>query len=146
MTRLFDGRQSRPVAAFAALSIALTAASPASAESCTKSRDYILEGLAGELLKPAATYRNLFRICTETLALANVTDAYVLKDGGIAIIPASNTIIATAEALAEFCQRFPNSVATFLTLQQNRRNRAIGMIVSMPSSNSTSCKTIRGAS
>lgn len=146
MTHLFDGRQFQSAAAIAAVSIALAAASPASAESCTKSRDYILEGLAGELLKPAATYRNLFRICTETLTLANVADAYVLKDGGIAIIPASNTIIATAEALAEFCRHFPDGVATFLAPHEKLRNRAIGLIVSMPSSNSTSCKTIRGAS
>ena len=55
-----------------------------SAEGCNSSREYILEGLAGDLEKPAARYQDLFKICVETLTLANVKDAYVLKDGGIA--------------------------------------------------------------
>ena len=54
-----------------------------------------------------ANYQNLFKICQEAASLANVKDAYLLRDGGIAIAPKNNTLTATAETLSQFCERFP---------------------------------------
>ena len=44
------------------LLIGLGMSSPAFADSCAKSRDYILQGLAGDLTRPSATYRDLFKV------------------------------------------------------------------------------------
>jgi hypothetical protein len=124
--------------------VAVSLTCPVSAESCSKSRDYILEGLAGGLSHPAAHYRDLFKTCVETLALANVKDAYLLKDGGIAIIPSRNSAFATAEVLSQFCQRFPKQTARFLTPREQNNLLAIRPVVMMSSETSTSCKKIRG--
>lgn len=118
---------------------------PVLAESCSNSREYILEGLAGGLPKPAAGYQDLFKVCMESLNFANVKDAYVLKDGGIAIVPARNTTIATAQTLAQFCQRFPKNVARFLTPREQKKSLAVPIVVMMSSTDTTSCKTILGA-
>ena len=123
---------------------ALVLTGPVSAEGCNSSREYILEGLAGDLEKPAARYQDLFKICVETLTLANVKDAYVLKDGGIAIIPTRNTLAATAGTLAQFCQRFPKSVARFLTARERSKALTVGLVVMMSSMGATTCKKIRG--
>ncbi len=117
---------------------------PASAESCSQSREYILDGLAGDLPKSAASYQDLFKVCMEALNLANVKDAYVLKDGGIAIVPARNTTIATAQTLAQFCQRFPKNIARFLTPTEQRKALTVPSIVMMSSGETTSCKLIVG--
>jgi hypothetical protein len=119
-------------------------AAPASAESCTKSRDYILEGLSGQLTRPARIYKDLFRTCMEALTFSNVKDAYVMKDGAVAIEPLRNTVSATAPTLAQFCQRFPNSTARFLTPNEQRRPHTAGLIVMMSSGTATSCKELRG--
>jgi len=121
-------------------------ASPAAAESCTRSSEYILEGLAGDLARPAAIYRNLLKTCMETLTLPNVADAFVLKDGGIAINPRRNTIAATAGTLAQFCQRFPKAVARFITVKEQRKKLTIGLVVSMSSADSASCTKIHQSS
>ncbi len=126
------------------LLLALSFIGPASAESCSKSREYILEGFAGDLPEPAARYQDLFKICVIALTLANVKDAYILKDGGIAIIPTRNTVVDTAETLAQFCQRFPRSVARFLTPREQKADPAVGLIVMLASTDATSCKKIRG--
>jgi hypothetical protein len=128
-----------------ALLVALGLTSAVSAESCTKSREYILEGLAGDLSQPAARYQELFKVCTEALAIANVKDAYLLKDGGIAIIPARDSLAATAETLTQFCQRFPSNVLRFLTPREQKKGTAVGLVVMLPSSGVTSCKEINGA-
>jgi hypothetical protein len=127
-----------------ALSVFLGLAAPVLAESCNKSREYILEGLAGEITKPAESYQELFKVCVEALTLVNVKDAYVLKDGTIAILPTSNTVFATAETLAQFCQRFPNGFVRFLTPEERRRVRTIGYIALSSSTGATACTKIRG--
>lgn len=118
---------------------------PVSAESCSNSREYILDGLAGDLPKSAASYQDLFKVCMEALKLDNVKDAYVLKDGGIAIVPARNTTIATAQTLAQFCQRFPKNVARFLTSREQKKSLAVPLVVMVSSTDTTSCKSILGA-
>jgi hypothetical protein len=117
---------------------------PAVAENCTKSREYILEGLAGDLVGRAAMYQELFRVCTETLTLPNVKDAYVLRDGGIAVVPKRDTMIATAETLAKFCERFPRNTARFINPREQSKRPTVGLVVLMSSTGSTSCKKIRG--
>ncbi|HEY7231046.1 MAG TPA: hypothetical protein VH558_11805 [Pseudolabrys sp.] len=124
--------------------VAIGLMGPVSAESCSKSRDYILEGFAGDLSGPAARYRDLFKVCLETLTLANVRDAYLLKDGGIAIVPSRDSVFATAEVLAQFCQRFPKRIARFLTSREQSSFVSVGRVVMMTSSTVTSCKEIRG--
>ena len=72
-----------------AILLTIVCIDPVLAENCTRSRDYILDGLAGDLPKPPKTYQDLFKACIETLGLPNVKDAYILKDGAIAISPMS---------------------------------------------------------
>jgi len=129
-----------------ALPLILVLVDAALAESCSKSREYILEGLAGDLSAPVSGYQDLFKICVETLGMANVKDAYVLKDGGIAIFPRQNTVAATAETLAQFCQQFPAGVAKFLTPREQRKANSVGVVVLMSSRDVASCKEIRGNS
>ena len=116
----------------------------ASAESCAKSRDYILEGMAGELIRPASTYQKLFKVCLQTLALPNVKDAYVLKAGLIAIDPRRNTTMATASTLAQFCRQFPQSTARIFTPGEQRQAKTTGLVVMMPALTARSCQAIRG--
>lgn len=116
----------------------------AAADSCAKSRDYILEGLAGDLPKRAKDYRDLFKACVEALSFANVKDAYILKAGTIAIDPARNTVMATAGTLAQFCQRFPRGSVRFFTPAEQRHERTVGLVVMMPAGNAITCKTVRG--
>ena len=60
-------------------------AGSAAADSCTKSRDYILA--TGDLAHTASVYQNLFKTCLETLNLSNVKDAFILTDGVVAAMP-----------------------------------------------------------
>lgn len=117
---------------------------PATAESCTRSRDYILEGLAGDLTKPGRVYQDLFRDCLEVLTFSNVHDAYLLKDGGIAIDPRRNNLAATSSTLATFCEHFPRGTARFLTPKEQASPRTVGLVVLMSSAGSISCIKIRG--
>jgi hypothetical protein len=82
----------------------------------------------------------------ETLQFPNVDDAYVMKDGGIAIKPKRNTVAATAGTLAQFCQQFPKAVARFITANEQRKRLTVGLVVSMSSINSTPCNKIRESS
>ncbi len=123
---------------------ALCLAAPAQAESCSKSREYILGGLAGDLVEPAAGYRELFKTCMETLALPNVKDAFVLRDGGIATIAKQSSLSATAETLAQFCQRFPKNTLRFVTARELKGHPTVGSFVLLSSTDQTSCKKIRG--
>lgn len=124
--------------------VALGLSGSASAESCTRSLEYILDGLAGDLPRPAADYQSVFKVCIEALKLSNVKDAYVLKDGGIALDPRRNTLTATAVTLAQFCQQFPKGTARFLTPQEQRKPRTVGLIVMLSSKNVTPCRTVQG--
>jgi hypothetical protein len=120
--------------------------SPVLAENCTKSRDYILDGLAGDLPKPPKTYQDLFKVCIETLEFPNVQDAYILKDGAIAIRPKRNTVLATAETLFQFCRQFPSRTARFLTLREQRMQPTVGLLVMMSSGGATPCRSIHSPS
>src|SRR5262249_41049586 len=61
-------------------------ANTAHAESCTRSREYILNGLAGDLAQTPQSYQSLFKICMATIELSNIKDAFLLRDGGIGAI------------------------------------------------------------
>src|SRR5206468_3740773 len=84
-----EGIGMRQFAAIIAL-LVLTAGT-AHADNCNKSREYLLGGLAGDLIMPPQAYEGLFKVCTATAAMPNVKDAYILKDGGIAVIPKQDT-------------------------------------------------------
>lgn len=88
-------------------------AGTARADSCAKSRDYILENAADLPQKPQA-YQELFKNCLETLQLSNVKDAFILQVGAIAIIPRNDSVSATASTLAQFCTRFPKGNLHFI--------------------------------
>jgi hypothetical protein len=128
----------------AAAVLACSASGALAADGCAKSRDYILEGMAGELIRPARIYQDLFKICTQTLALPNVKDAYILKAGLIAIDPRRDTVMATASTLAQFCRRFPHSTARIFTPGEQRQAKTVGLIVLMPALAAKPCRGIRG--
>lgn len=126
------------------IAIAVLSATSARAESCTKSRDYLLGGSAGDLPGPADTYRNLFKICLNTISMPNVKDAFVLRDGGIAAIPKQDTISATAMTLSRFCDTYPRATLRFLGRKDLQQGVGIGRIVKISSTGSTSCPQIKG--
>lgn len=129
-----------------ALFLLIGSVNAVAAESCTRSTEYIFDGLAGDLPRATAFYRNLLKTCMETLTLPNVDDAYVLKDGGIAIKAKRNTVAATAGTLAQFCQNFPEGVARFITVKEQRRTLTVGTVVMMSSADSAPCHKIRQSS
>jgi phosphatidylinositol alpha-1,6-mannosyltransferase len=129
---------------FAALAIAALPIIPARAESCTRSRDYLLEGNAGSLPGPAEVYRNLFKACLDTSSMSNVKDAFVLRDGGIAAIPKQDTLPATAATLSQFCDAHPRATLRFLSRKDLQQGSTIGRIVTISSTGSTSCPQIKG--
>ncbi len=126
------------------VAVAMLAATPAHAESCTKSRDYLLGGNAGNLPGSAGTYRNLFKVCLDTISMPNVKDAFILRDGGIAAIPKQDTIPATAATLSRFCNAYPRATLRFLGRKDLQRRFGIGRIVQISSTGSTSCPQIKG--
>jgi hypothetical protein len=123
-------------------SLALIAAGPAHAESCTKSRDYILTNGGTQ---PSSAYQSLYKTCLETLRFSNVKDAFILTDGAVAVVPRNDAIGATAGTLAEFCTRFPRSTVHFVERAQLRQVADIGRAVRMSSSTSTPCSKITGS-
>lgn len=135
----------KPLALLAAAALlACNVQSAIAADGCAKSRDYILEGLAGDLTKASRTYQDLFKVCLQTLSLPNVKDAYVLKSGLIAIDPQRNTVMATASTLAQFCRRFPHATARIFTPAEQRQAKTVGLVVMMPALRAKSCQAIRG--
>jgi hypothetical protein len=128
----------------AALLFVVFAGNAAYAESCTRSLDYILNDLAGELPQPGASYQGLLNICLKTLDLNNVKDAYVLKDGGIAVVPKNNSIIATAGTLADFCRKNPRATLRFITPREVRKGLTTGLVVLMTSQDADPCQKILG--
>lgn len=125
----------------AALALVLPLCS-AHAESCTKSRDFILDG--ADLPQKPETYRTLFKMCLETMELPNVKDAFVLRAGGIAIVPRNDSVSATASTLAQFCTRFPKGHAHFVGRKDKRRVTGMARAVEFGSVRSTSCAKIGG--
>lgn len=122
----------------------LLCAGTAQAESCSRSLEYILDGSAGDLPQPPMVYRGLLAVCTQTLTMPNVKDAYVLKDGGIAVIPKDYSVAATAGTLAEFCEANPRKTLRFLSKKETRNGLTTGLVVSLSSGGFTSCREIRG--
>lgn len=120
------------------------ATTEASADSCARSRDYLLGGLAGQLPQEPQSYKQLFNICLTTAGLGNVKDAFVLKDGGIGAIAQNNSVAATASTLSDFCQRFPRATLRFISPKELSRGKTISRIVAISSGGVTSCRKIRG--
>jgi hypothetical protein len=118
---------------------------PVRAENCSKSREYLLGGLGGDLTLPPQAYENLFKICIATSAMANIKDAYILNDGGIAVVPKQDSVAATAATLSQFCDSNPRATLRFLTRKDLLFANTLGSIVQMSSTSSTSCQKIKGA-
>lgn len=131
-----------PLVAAGVLSI--IAISQASADTCERSRDYLLGGLAGELPQSAQSYQQLFNICIATADIGNVKDAYILKDGGIAAVAKNDSVGATASTLSEFCRRFPRATLRFISRKERARATTVGKVVSLSSGGITSCRKIMG--
>jgi hypothetical protein len=124
--------------------LAVSFGQAARADNCAKSLDYILNDFAGELQKPSAAYRLLLDVCNRTLPMANVREAYLLRDGGIAVIPKNYSVFATASTLAEFCRKFPNNTLRFVSRKEARHGLTTGLVVTLSSAGSTSCQKITG--
>jgi len=132
-------------AAFTLLFLMLATAG-AEAENCGKSREYLLGGIAGDLPMPPQAYEDLFKTCIATSAMANIKDAYILKDGGIAVIPKKDSLSATAATLSEFCNSYPRATLRFLNRKEIARLKSLAEIIRTTSSSSTSCRKIKGIS
>lgn len=128
----------------AAVILITLGASTAHAESCSKSRDYLLGSLGGDLLLPPSAYQSLFKMCIATTSMSNVKDAYILKDGGIAVIPKQDSIAATAATLSAFCDAYPVGTLRFLTRKDLATAPTVSRIIQMSSTASTPCKKIKG--
>jgi hypothetical protein len=123
----------------------LAAAAPrANAESCTRSREYILTDSSAELPRQPSAYQLLFKICLNTLTMSNVRDAFILRDGAIAIVPTIDNITATADTLAQFCRRYPSGVARFITRGELPLIASMGRAVDISSGSATSCARVVG--
>src|SRR5207244_7758785 len=107
-------------------------------------REYLLGNLGGELAKPPQAYENLFKICMATATMANVKDAYILRDGGIAVISKQDTVAATAATLSQFCDAYPKETLHFLTRKELLQIKSIASVVKISSTSSTSCQKIKG--
>jgi hypothetical protein len=119
-------------------------ATVAHADSCGKSRDYLLGGLSGAAIMPPQAYQNLFKVCLATAAMANVKDAFILKDGGIAVIPKQDSVAATAGTLSTFCNAYPRGTLRFITRKDQKFGMSVSRIVKLSSTSSTPCKVIKG--
>ena len=133
----------RNVRSLAAVFILFFAPAATHAESCTTSREYILADTLGELPQSPKNYQDLFKMCLETLQLANVKDAFLLKDGAVAVIPKDSGIAATANTLAQFCQRYPGGRLRFINRGEQARDRDVGQIVKLSSGAATPCQDIK---
>jgi hypothetical protein len=132
------------VAIPSALLACIVAASPVRAESCSKSRDYILLNSAGDLPQKPKVYQDLFKSCLDTLQMSNVKDAFVLKTGAIAVIPKNDGIAATAGTLAQFCTRFRAGTLRFIARNELSDAANIARVVDLSVSGATSCRRITG--
>jgi hypothetical protein len=125
--------------ALIALLLAL-AANNARAENCGRSREYLLGNLGGELALPTKAYDDLLAAAT----MANVKDAYILRDGGIAVIPKQDNVTATAATLSQFCDSYPKSTLHFLTRKEMLQVKSIVNVIRISSTSSTPCQKIKG--
>jgi hypothetical protein len=132
--------------AAAALLAFATVAARADNENCRKSREYLLETPGGEVTLTPQAYNDLFKICVAAAAMPNVKDAYILRDGGIAVIPKQDSVSATAATLAQFCDAYPHGVLRFVTRKEQRTIRSIADVARISSSSVTPCKKIKGLS
>jgi hypothetical protein len=123
-----------------------TGAARAEGQNCLRSREFLLGNLAGDLKLPPQAYNDLFKICSAAAGMSNVKDAYILKDGGIAVVPKQDSIPATAATLSQFCDNYPRATLRFLTRKEMQAAKSVGGIVQMSSGSSTSCKKIKGLS
>lgn len=122
-----------------------TGAARADHENCRKSREYLLGTGGDQALTPQA-YNDLFKTCIAASAMPNVKDAYMLRDGGIAVIPKQDSISATAATLAQFCDAYPRGVLRFITHKEKLAIRSVTDVARMSSTSSTPCKKIKGLS
>jgi hypothetical protein len=123
------------------LGLAITSAR---AESCTRSREYILTDSAGDLPRQPSAYQQLFRICLDTLTMQNVRDAFILRDGAIAVVPRIDDVSSTANTLAQFCRRYPGATLRFITRGETAIIASMGRAVDISSGSATSCRKITG--
>jgi hypothetical protein len=121
-------------------------AARADSENCRRSREYLLGSLSGDLTLPPQAYNDLFKICTAAAAMSNVRDAYILRDGGIAVVPKQDGIAATAATLSQFCDTYPRATLRFLTRKEMLLAKSVVSVVQMSSGSSTPCKRIKGIS
>jgi hypothetical protein len=128
----------------AASLVSAAATANAATDTCARSRDVLLGGLAGELPQPPQSYKQLFTMCIAVADMANIKDAYVLKDGGIGVVAKNESVGATAAALSEFCQRFPRATFRFISQSELSRSATVTRTVGISSGGSTSCRKIRG--
>ena len=134
------------VVATAMLLALANGAARADSENCRKSREYLLGTPVGyQALTPQA-YNDLFKVCITTSAMPNVKDAYMLRDGGIAVIPKRDNVSATAATLAQFCDAHPRGVLRFIAAKEKLSIRSVTDVARMSSTSSTPCKKIKGIS
>jgi hypothetical protein len=104
----------------------------------------LLGGLGGNLTLPPKEFDGLFKRCLAAASMTNVKDAYILKDGGIAVIPKQDTLAATAATLSQFCDSYPRATLHFLTKRERTDDKSLADIVRISSTSSTSCQKIKG--
>ncbi|UTD30484.1 hypothetical protein DB459_16575 [Bradyrhizobium sp. WD16] len=98
-----------------------------------------------DLPEPPQAYRDLFKICMAAIGMSNVKDAFLLADGGIAVIPKRDNIAATAATLSEFCEAYPRATLRFLSRKDLQRvANSMERLVRISSTSATPCKKIRG--
>ena len=129
--------------ALIALFLAL-AGNIARADNCGRSREYLLGNLGGDLALPPKADEDLFKTCMAAAAMANVKDAYILRDGGIAVIPKQDNVAATAATLSQFCDSYPKSTLHFLTRKEMLQVKSIVNVIRVSSTSSTPCQKIKG--
>jgi sulfur relay (sulfurtransferase) DsrF/TusC family protein len=120
------------------------AANSAQAENCGRSREYLLGNLAGDLTLPPRAYEDSLKICLATAAMANVKDAFILKDGAIAVIAKQDSVAATAATLSQFCDAYPKATLHFLTRKELLQVKSIANVMKISATSSTSCQKIKG--
>jgi hypothetical protein len=141
--RVGAGLAQSAAASVLAAAVLLVVGSHAHAESCARSRDAVLNG--ADLPQPPQAYRDLFKMCMAAISMPNVKDAFLLVDGGIAVIPKRDTVAATAATLSEFCQAYPRATMRFLSRKDLQRvANSMELLVRLSSTGATTCKKIRG--
>jgi hypothetical protein len=132
--------------ATAMLLVLATGTARADNENCRKSREYLLGTPGGDLSLTPQAYNDLFKTCIATSAMPNVKEAYMLRDGGIAVVPKQDSVSATAATLAQFCDAHPRGVLRFINRKEKLAIRSITDVARMSSTSSTPCKKIKGLS